>query len=313
MQNLRALEKEIFSELKNILKHLTEVESADQLIAKSNEITELNEKVAFLKLLNENKSFFETESEISSNTESDEQATTAIETITVEIDHEKTVTPVVSKDLRKESIGLNIDNESFTSPKFIEEHHSQKEEFNSPTFYNVLTKNVVEQTKEQIEENHQSEKLDSEQPLQNEAAEKNIEASPETLEESMARIKEEKKIKLAHIKGLNAVPSLFDNQENEILASVPEVSGTFNMEGSKDISETNRQEFRLDLNDKLAFTKVLFGGSQVELNRAISKLNSFQTLDDAKEYLSDEYYERNWQKVDEYAQRLWSLVESKFI
>jgi hypothetical protein len=35
-------------------------------------------------------------------------------------------------------------------------------------------------------------------------------------------------------------------------------------------------DFKLDINDKIAFTKVLFGGSQVELNEVVAKLNSFK-------------------------------------
>ena len=38
-----------------------------------------------------------------------------------------------------------------------------------------------------------------------------------------------------------------------------------------------------------------------------------RTLEQAKEYLSEVYYEKGWEKVDEYAQRLWSLVENKFM
>jgi len=69
----------------------------------------------------------------------------------------------------------------------------------------------------------------------------------------------------------------------------------------------------LDLNDRLAFTKVLFGGSQTDLNNAISELNRCKNLEEAKEYLSDLYYDKKWDKVDEYAQRLWLLVENKFM
>ena len=63
----------------------------------------------------------------------------------------------------------------------------------------------------------------------------------------------------------------------------------------------------------MAFTKMLFGGSQTDLNIAISVLNQFKSLDEAKEYLSDLYYDRGWENVDEYAQRLWILVENKFL
>lgn len=64
---------------------------------------------------------------------------------------------------------------------------------------------------------------------------------------------------------------------------------------------------------RIAFTKTLFDGSQTELNETINLLNSFKTLDEAKEFLSDEYYKRKWEKHEDFAQRLWSLVENKFL
>lgn len=74
-----------------------------------------------------------------------------------------------------------------------------------------------------------------------------------------------------------------------------------------------KPEFRLDLNDRIAFSKMLFNGSQSDLNETVAHLNGFRNLEEAKEYLSDLYYERKWSKVDEYAQRLWILVENKFL
>lgn len=72
-------------------------------------------------------------------------------------------------------------------------------------------------------------------------------------------------------------------------------------------------DFKLDLNDRIAFTQKLFDGSQSDLNQAVQTLNSFRTVEQAQRYLSDLYYERNWQHAEEYAQRLWSLVENKFL
>ncbi len=126
---------------------------------------------------------------------------------------------------------------------------------------------------------------------------------------------QEKKFKLANIKALKPQHSLF---EEEFLENVEEND---NQEDSQDTFLTNtiinsdklRPDFRLDFNDRLAFTKNLFADSQDELNQVINKLNSFNTLNDAKEYLSDEYYQRNWKIVDDYAQRLWRLVENKFL
>lgn len=126
----------------------------------------------------------------------------------------------------------------------------------------------------------------------------------------------EKKIKLANIKGIHK--SLFDE---ELLGNLQEEekksdSGsllsnnrpTNYMEAAKP-----KQEFRLDLNDKIAFTQHLFNNSQMDLNHVINRLNSFDNLEEAKEFLSDLYYERNWEKVDRFAQRLWILVENKFL
>lgn len=117
----------------------------------------------------------------------------------------------------------------------------------------------------------------------------------------------EKKIKLPHIKGLKTVQTLFDD---EILAAQPATPSVADV--SQDI-KPSKTPFKLDLNDRIAFSKMLFGGSQMELNEVVNQLNHFDTLDEAKEFLSDMYYEKDWEKVDEYAQRLWILVENKFM
>lgn len=135
---------------------------------------------------------------------------------------------------------------------------------------------------------------------------------------------QEKKIKLANIKGLKAVQSLFGDDHLEIKWPEEKQDPVNKEENTGSILKTNiptgfmeaekkKPEFKLDLNDKIAFTKTLFGGSQSELNEVVGQLNSFKTLEEAKEYLSDLYYSKKWNKVDEYAQRLWILVENKFL
>ena len=147
-------------------------------------------------------------------------------------------------------------------------------------------------------------------------------ASDESFE-NLEEYQNEKKIKLANIKGLKAVQSLFDDDhlEREMPEEKPapvikEDTGSIiktNIPTGFMEAEKPRPEFRLDLNDRIAFTKTLFGGSQSEMNEVIGNLNRFRTLEEAKEYLSDQYYNRKWSKVDEYAQRLWILVENKFL
>lgn len=141
--------------------------------------------------------------------------------------------------------------------------------------------------------------------------------------ENLDEYHQERKIKLANIKGLKAVQSLFDDDplERELPKEnqpepVKEDAGSIlksNIPTNFMEADKPKTEFKLDLNDRIAFSKMLFEGSQADLNETVAYLNHFNTLEEAKEYLSDLYYERKWSKVDEYAQRLWILVENKFL
>ncbi len=128
----------------------------------------------------------------------------------------------------------------------------------------------------------------------------------------------DKKFKLANIKGLKVAKSLFDDdhlEEVEKPAPVQNPGSLLKNNVPTDYMEAPKPkpEFKLDLNDRIAFSQYLFGGSQSDLNQVVSVLNSFSSLDKAQEYLSDIYYERDWKKVDNYAQRLWTLVENRFL
>ncbi len=139
-------------------------------------------------------------------------------------------------------------------------------------------------------------------------------------EEDSSHLDEEAahKVKLASIKGLKPISreEITNTTENN---EVPEkVNEYVNTEENTAFIPTNTNtsvqtgQFRLDLNDRMAFLKKLFNNDEVEMKYVLERLNEARTLDDAKEYLSDLYYDRDWKPVDEYAQRLWSLVESRF-
>jgi hypothetical protein len=152
--------------------------------------------------------------------------------------------------------------------------------------------------------------------------EKEIQPSDQSFE-NLDEYNHDKKIKLANIKGMKAVQSLFDDdhldREMPKEKTVPvekEDTGSLlktNIPTEFMEAEKGKPDFKLDLNDRIAFSKILFGGSQSEMNQIMNNLNSFRNLEDAKEYLSDLYYQKKWNKVDEYAQRLWILVENKFL
>jgi len=143
-------------------------------------------------------------------------------------------------------------------------------------------------------------------------------ANPEKPKQESEQELQEKKFKLANIKGLKIAKSLFDDDHLEDLVVHPpkQDSGSLlknNVPTDYMEAPKPKPEFKLDLNDRIAFSQHLFDGSQSELNQVVATLNSFNSLDKAQEFLSDVYYERDWKKVDNYAQRLWSLVENRFL
>ena len=322
MQNLNALRQEIFLESKTILEHLSSMASLEELLSHSNEIVKLNEKISFLKILADKQAYFET------------LIATSHEAPQLEEVYKEAQEAIVEASVDAQSKGPDFESEEdvleISHPEIAEDAEEAIPEVEAPKTVGYLEDVISEEsidneviieanTADADVENTSNEKpaeLLAEPHEKIEVPAEMQDIRPETLEETTARAKEEKKIKLAHIKGLGVVPSLFDEQPSEIAHESGKAGKTEIKSHPAEVNvtpEKTRQEFRLDLNDKIAFTKILFGGSQVDLNNVINKLNTFQTLEDAKEYLSDEYYDRDWQKVDEYAQRLWSLVESKFM
>ena len=74
------------------------------------------------------------------------------------------------------------------------------------------------------------------------------------------------------------------------------------------------KNLQVGLNDRIAFVKHLFDGSQEDFNRVLSQLSSFKTESEAKdfikEYVKPDY---DWTAKLEYEERLMNLIERKFL
>ena len=319
MQNLKETQDKVYQEVKSFLQEFSGYSSEEDFIKNIDKIKIFSDKVSELKIYTEIEKWISEEKIVEENV--------VREAINFEIDTKQIID--IQEEIIKEEIPEIQEfakEEPTVSEKIDEEYFLEKE-----AEQNTLAENIqnevneeleqISNTKEEIEKNEEQERiheerrkiLDIEKPIH---TEKTVE--PTEIHESPHH---SKKFKLSHIKGLNIVQSLFDDDH---LVNIPEESKEVtppknpsllknNMPTDYLEAEKQLPDFKLDINDKIAFTKVLFGGSQVELNEVVAKLNSFKKLDQAKDYLSDVYYERNWQKVDEYAQRLWSLVENKFM
>lgn len=336
MQKLQETQEKLLEEIKSLTQKLSSFSTEEEFLNQIPLISEIYEKLISLKKYKEINELISIEELSSQNIERQainfEIDTKEIEDIAVLIETTEEMQTDLEDTLEEEfSVEENVVSEKIDEEYFIEKDEQQKE----------LSENIEIEKEEEISEinsvKEEIEKKDEEERLHEERR-KIIEIEKPTHEshENIHEIKEElheerkehheRKFKLANIKGLKStVQSLFDDDPLEKMEKSSEISRELEVEKPApsliksnvptDYMEAEKTlpDFKLDINDKLAFTKMLFDGSQVELNHVVGKLNSYKTLEEAKEYLSEVYYERKWEKADEYAQRLWSLVENKFL
>jgi hypothetical protein len=80
------------------------------------------------------------------------------------------------------------------------------------------------------------------------------------------------------------------------------------------LNEQHSKVINIGLNDRIAFVKNLFGDSTEDYNRVLSQLNTFTTLEEAKDFIEEiikpDY--NNWEGVNDYAERFIEIVAKKF-
>ena len=279
MQKLQETKEKLFQEIKDLIQRISEFSNEEDFLKNIHLFNELQEKTITFKNFRDINTILLGED---NNLQSIER-----QAINFEIDTKKI------NDL-EENLEEDIVVEENPVSEKIDEEYFIGEEKNHEDSENIVLNNEAENNSETslVKENQDLETREEEN-------------STENLHPSFHS---EKKFKLAHIKGLNiSVPSLFDEPALE----TPEKEKEF--ENSEKTENKIFNVLKLDLNDKIAFSKFLFNGSQAELNEVAKKINEMDNLEEAKTFLSDLYYQKNWENVDEYAQRLWNLVENKFL
>lgn len=95
---------------------------------------------------------------------------------------------------------------------------------------------------------------------------------------------------------------------------VVDLFSTTNENGQKSLNDVLFQkQLQIGLNDRIAFVKNLFKGSQEDFNRVISQLNSFQTKKEAHQFIkSNVKPDYDWSSQEELELRLFDLIDRKF-
>ncbi|SFD39394.1 hypothetical protein [Flavobacterium phragmitis] len=80
------------------------------------------------------------------------------------------------------------------------------------------------------------------------------------------------------------------------------------------LNEKLSRGFHIDLNDRIAFTKNLFGNSTEDYSRVLNQLMTFDSYSEAKEFIENmvkpDY--NNWEGKEDYAERFMGIIEKKF-
>ncbi len=80
------------------------------------------------------------------------------------------------------------------------------------------------------------------------------------------------------------------------------------------LNESLAKGIKIDLNDRIAFVKHLFGNSEEDYNRVLNQLITYDSFEEAESFIEDmvkpDY--NGWEGKEDYSQRFIEIIEKKF-
>jgi hypothetical protein len=96
--------------------------------------------------------------------------------------------------------------------------------------------------------------------------------------------------------------------------SVDEMATLFDVPAPKSLNDRLATNIQIGLNDRIAFVKNLFDGSQEDFNRVVSQLNTYATEKEAKKFINKMVKpDYNWSEKEELEIRFMEIIERKFV
>ncbi len=170
-------------------------------------------------------------------------------------------------------------------------------------------------------EESQVEKLQVEETrIEEEIIESTTNKISDVLDFSKEEEEEEVEI-IVEVETINNYTESTENVNEEITTSdtIEKIDSTKSLNESIDAKKSSLHEelkknyIQIGLNDRIAFVKRLFDGSQQDFHRVLSQVNTFSTIDEVKEFIDTMVRpEHNWENQEEYAERFMEIIEVKF-
>ncbi len=103
------------------------------------------------------------------------------------------------------------------------------------------------------------------------------------------------------------IPASNAFQEEELISEKIETKAT-------SLNDKLSKGINIDLNDRIAFVKHLFGNSDEDYNRVLNQLITYDNFEEAQNFIDDmvkpDY--NSWKGKDDYSQRFIEIIEKKF-
>jgi hypothetical protein len=231
----------------------------------------------------------------------------------------------VTQDVLEEKIEQSFEN---TSPKKVVEPIAEVVVATEPEIEEekLIVSDEDEETPETVFEDEESSEeeiviepeVDEEEPVFKPIFELEVEEEEQIEPAELAsEVKPEaKQVSFEELLGENYADTVFVKPDEVSLFSADPNASQQKKQTNKENEEksVSSKSIEIGLNDRVAFVNNLFGESNEDFNRVISQLNTFDTFEEAKNFINEmvipDY--NYWVGKEDYLERFMEIVEKKF-
>lgn len=231
----------------------------------------------------------------------------------------------VTQDVLEEKIEQSFEN---TSPKEVVEPIAEVVVATEPEIEEekLIVSDEDEETPETVFEDEESSEeeiviepeVDEEEPVFKPIFELEVEEEEQIEPAELAsEVKPEaKQVSFEELLGENYADTVFVKPDEVSLFSADPNASQQKKQTNKENEEksVSSKSIEIGLNDRVAFVNNLFGESNEDFNRVISQLNTFDTFEEAKNFINEmvipDY--NYWVGKEDYLERFMEIVEKKF-
>ena len=231
----------------------------------------------------------------------------------------------VTQDVLEEKIEQSFEN---TTPKEVVEPIAEVVVATEPEIEEekLIVSDEDEETPETVFEDEESSEeeiviepdVDEEEPVFKPIFELEVEEKEQIEPAELAsEVKPEaKQVSFEELLGENYADTVFVKPDEVSLFSADPNASQQKKQTNKENEEksVSSKSIEIGLNDRVAFVNNLFGESNEDFNRVISQLNTFDTFEEAKNFINEmvipDY--NYWVGKEDYLERFMEIVEKKF-